>query len=159
MDGAPVGDDWVAVTPSPLEHGRALEWASGPAWGGVVAFLGVVRDHAGERRGVTSIEYEAYEEHVVARLGEVAAAARTKWPELGRILIWHRLGEVEVGEPSVLVVASAAHRGLAFEASRYLIDALKHSAPIWKREHWPGGSEWSSAAEEIGSPGPPGART
>lgn len=151
MDDAPASDDWVAVTSARLEYGRALEWASGPGWGGVVGFLGVVRDHSEGRSGVTSIEYEAYEEQVVARMSRVTADARAKWQELGRLLVWHRLGRVALGEPSVVTVASAVHRGRAFDACEFLIDALKQSVPIWKREFWPGGSDWSPAARHIGS--------
>jgi molybdopterin synthase catalytic subunit len=107
-----------------------------------VLFSGTSRDHAGERSGITALEYEAYDTHVEPRLRAIAAAARQQWPDLGRIALLHRVGSVPVGESSVVVVASAPHRDVAFEAARFGIDTLKATVPIWKKEQWPGGSEW-----------------
>jgi molybdopterin synthase catalytic subunit len=64
-------------------------------------------------------------------------------------VLWHRVGSVRLGEASVAVVVSAPHRGDALEACRYLIDTLKATVPIWKREHWPGGAEWSPASQPL----------
>jgi len=141
--------DWLALTGEPIRLERALEWASGPAWGGVVGFSGVVRESAEGRRDVSAIDYEAYEAQVLGRFEQIAAMARREWPELGRLVIWHRTGRVETGESSVVTVASAPHRAEAFEACRFLIDTLKSTVPIWKREHWSGGSDWSPAAHPI----------
>ena len=145
-----VGDlEWLALVDEPFDHSAALSFLSQPSAGGVVVFLGVVRDFADERTGVTSIEYDAYEEQVTKSLSSLVERARSRWPELRRAVIWHRVGEVPAGEPSVLVGASAPHRAEAFDACEYLIDTLKSSAPIWKKEHWPGGAEWSPAAQPI----------
>ncbi len=143
------GSDWLALTDEPLSYAAALEWVGGPGWGGVVGFSGLVRDHAEGRTGVTAIDYEAYDEQVLPRFRELADATRGQWPAVGRIVVWHRVGRVETGESSVVVAVSSPHRAEAFEACRYLIDGLKESAPIWKREHWPGGSDWSPAARSI----------
>ena len=152
----PLGDDWVALTSGPLPAADALEWVGRERCGGVVGFFGVVRDHAEGRDGVTAVDYEAYEEQVVPRLQELAAAARARVPGIGRIVLWHRTGRLAVGETSVAVVVSTPHRAEAFEASRYLIDTLKETVPIWKQEHWEGGSGWSPSARPIRSVGEAG---
>jgi molybdopterin synthase catalytic subunit len=145
----PDGDDWLVVTEAPLEGSSALQWVGGERWGGVVGFFGVVRDHAEGRTGVVAVDYEAYEEQVLPRLADLAAAARARVPDVGRIVLWHRTGRVAVGEASVAVVVSAPHRGEAFEACRWLIDTLKATVPIWKLEHWAGGSDWSPSSHPI----------
>ena len=151
-----VGDgDWLTLTGAPLSYATALEWVGGPGWGAVAGFAGLVRDHAEGRTGVTAIDYEAYEEHVVPRFRELAASARELWPELRKIVIWHRVGRVAMGEPSVVIAVSSPHRREAFDACRYLIDTLKAAVPIWKREHWPGGAEWSPAAHGLEPVFPP----
>lgn len=110
--------------------------------GATVLFLGTVRDHSPGKDGVTHLEYEVYAEHVEARIGEIVEEASKKWPILSAA-VEHRSGTVRVGETSVAVAISSAHRSDAFEAARYTIDELKERAPIWKKEFWPGGSEWS----------------
>ncbi len=87
--------------------------------------------------------YEAYEEQAERTLREVAAAARARWPEVERIALVHRIGHLALSEASVAVVVSSPHRDEAFEAARYCIDTLKESVPIWKQEHWEGGSDWA----------------
>ena len=146
---------WIALSREPLPTNEATEWATTPGSGAVVMFLGVVRDHADGRDGVTGLSYEAYEEAARARLTSVAAAARVEWPGAERIALVHRLGDVALSEASVLVVVSAPHRGVAFEAARFCIDTLKETVPIWKREHWSGRSEWSDASHPVAPVGPP----
>jgi molybdopterin synthase catalytic subunit len=136
------GDEWVALSEGPLPMGTVVDWAVLPSCGAVVAFSGTSRDHAGDRSGITALEYEAYDAHVEPRLSAIVAAARQQWPELGRMALLHRIGTVPVGESSVVVVASAPHRGAAFDAARFGIDTLKSTVPVWKKEIWPGGSEW-----------------
>jgi molybdopterin synthase catalytic subunit len=143
------GDDWLAVTDEVLPVGDAYDWAVRPDCGGVVLFSGTVRDHAAGRPGVTSLEYEAYAEQVVPRLAAIAAETRAKWPDVGRVVLLHRTGELAVGESSVIVVVSAPHRGEAFEAARFGIDTLKSTVPIWKKETWSGGSDWGTDATSI----------
>jgi molybdopterin synthase catalytic subunit len=143
------GADWLVVTEERLEAGKAIEWAIGPSFGGVAAFVGVVRDNAGERTEVSAIDYEAYESQVEPVFARLVSTARENWPELGRIALWHRTGRVEVEEASVVVVASAPHRDVCFAACQFLIDTLKKTAPIWKREHWPGGDAYSTDAWEL----------
>jgi molybdopterin synthase catalytic subunit len=97
-------------------------------------------------RGMT---YEAYEEAATRRFGEIAAEARGRWPDVDRLALLHRVGELALSDTSVVVVASAPHRAEAFEAARFCIDTLKETAPIWKREHWDGGSDWAEQSQPI----------
>jgi molybdopterin synthase catalytic subunit len=151
--GSPAeGNTWVACTSDPLEPGEAVAWAVTPGCGGLVLFLGTVRDHAEGRPEVSAITYEAYEAQVGPALAAVAQEARRRWPELGRLVVQHRVGRLEVRDASVLVVATAPHRPEAFAAARYLIDAIKRTVPIWKRETWSGGEDWGCCAEELTTP-------
>jgi molybdopterin synthase catalytic subunit len=140
---APAGDTWVGLTREALPTATAGEWAVRPDCGALVVFAGTARDHAPGRPGVTGLEYEAYEELVVPRLTSIVDEARARWPAIGRMAIIHRVGEVAIGEASVVVAVSSPHRPEAFEAGRFAIEALKSSVPIWKRETWAGGQDWS----------------
>lgn len=128
------GDTWIGFLRSPLPVDEAGAWVVRPDCGAVVVFSGTARDHSEGVEGVTRLDYEAYEEHVEASLSAVAGEARAKWPVVRRMVLLHRVGEVAVGESSVVVAVSAPHRQEAFEAARYCIDTLKETAPIWKRE-------------------------
>lgn len=145
-------DEWLEVGSAELPIGSAYEWAVRPDCGAVVLFSGTVRDHADGRTDVRALTYEAYEEAVIARFGDIAGEIRRRWPTTGRVVILHRLGDLGIGESSVVVVVSAPHRPEAFEAARYGIDALKASAPIWKKEHWQDGSDWGTRAQDLVSP-------
>lgn len=149
-------DNWFEITSDPLSVGTVYDWAVRPDCGAVVVFSGTVRDHAdenGERRdGVTHLEYEAYDEQVVPRFRAITHEARLRWPSIGRVALVHRVGRLELGESSVLTVVSAPHRPDAFAAARFAIDALKASAPIWKREEWSGGSSWGTGANVVREP-------
>lgn len=124
----------------------------------MVSFAGTVRDHAEGRPGVSLLEYEAYETEVEPRLEALAGEARRLWPVLGRLVLLHRTGPLQVEETAVLVVASAPHRAEAFEAARWCIDTLKATVPIWKRETWRDGVDWGTCAHDVGEHPPvPGA--
>lgn len=148
------GDDWVALTPAPLPTDLASAWVVLPSCGATVVFTGTARDHAPGRPGVHRLEYEAYEEHAVARLEAVLAELRRRWPEVGRAALLHRTGEVALGEAAVVVAVSAPHRGEAFEAARFAIDELKRTVPIWKREAWADGESWGLEAQHLTEVGP-----
>lgn len=105
-------------------------------------FLGTARDHSPGHDGVTHLDYEVYDEMVEPKIHEVVAEALSKWPVLA-VVVEHRSGVVNVGEVSVAVAVATAHRVDAFAAGRYIIDELKARAPIWKKEFWDGGEEWS----------------
>lgn len=154
------GDDWLGLTDAQLPIGPMYEWCVRPDCGAVVLFSGTVRDHADGRTDVQFLEYEAYDEMVVPKLDEIVVETRTRWPDVGRIALVHRLGKLELGESSVVAAVSAPHRPEAFAAARFAIDALKVSVPVWKREVWQDGSGWGTNAAElvdagdVASPGP-----
>ncbi|HEY6565342.1 MAG TPA: molybdenum cofactor biosynthesis protein MoaE [Pirellulaceae bacterium] len=108
--------------------------------GAVVLFLGTTREWTRGRQ-TTSLEYEAHESLARAELSRLELAARERWPSLVEVQVAHRLGNVPVGEVSVAVAVSAAHRQEAFESGQWLIDRLKETVPIWKRENWADGTE------------------
>lgn len=141
--------DWIAVSGAPLPVEHALHWVSRPDCGGIVIFCGTVRDFSDGRPGVTALDYEVYPEQATSRLEQVAGSARQQWPMVGRLALLHRVGHLEVEEVSVVVAVSTPHRGEGFDAARYCIDTLKHTVPIWKRETWAGGTEWSLCSHEA----------
>jgi molybdopterin synthase catalytic subunit len=135
----------VRVTPDVLSIDEALTAVADPGAGGTCVFIGTVRNHS--RAGdVTGLRYEAWEELAITRLHELSGELAGKWP-LKKVAIFHRTGDLAVGEASVVVACSAPHRADAFEACRYGIERLKEDVPIWKREaltsgeaHWVMGS-------------------
>jgi molybdopterin synthase catalytic subunit len=131
----------VRVSETLIDPSALLDFVSDPTAGAVVSFLGTVRDHSPGKDGVTHLVYEAYQELVEEKIAGLVAEAVQRWPVMG-VAVHHRTGRVELGESSVAVVVSAAHRVDAFDAARFLIDELKAKAPIWKQEHWDGGVEW-----------------
>lgn len=144
-----VGETWVGLTDEPLAIDPVAAWVARPDCGAVVVFSGNARDHSVGRSGVHRLEYEAYEEHVIPRLALIADDARLRWPQLGRLALIHRIGVLAIGESAVVVAASAPHRGEAFAAAQHLIDTLKATVPIWKRESWVGGESWGLEAQHV----------
>ena len=145
----PKGDRWIVLTGESLPLEAAMEWAVDPNCGAVVSFSGTVRNHSDGRPDVSLLEYEAYEEFVVPKFSEIAEIAAKQWPQVHKVAILHRIGKMTVSESSVFIAVSAEHRDSAFEAAKFCIDALKASAPIWKKERWSGGSDWGSDPHEI----------
>ena len=125
-----------------VDVGALLEEVGAPEAGAVALFLGTVRNHSPHRQGVTHLEYEVYRTQVCEKITEIVSEAVQRW-SLVAVAVEHRIGRVEVGEVAVAVAVSSGHRAEAFAAARYLIDELKERAPIWKKEHWEGGAEWS----------------
>ena len=132
----------VRVLTGPIDQAELVEFVASPAAGATVLFLGTVRDHSEGKEGITHLDYEVYLEEVERVIDGIVGEARERW-QLEGVAVDHRVGTVTLGEASVAVAVSAAHRSDAFGAARYLIDELKQRAPIWKKEHWPGGAEWS----------------
>lgn len=130
----------VGVTDAPIDV-QALEAAvAGTGHGAVVTFVGRARDHADDGRPVMELEYESYAEMATQVLTEIAAEAESRWG--AAVGVVHRTGLVPIGEAAVAIVAAAPHRGEAYEASRFVIEAIKDRLPIWKRERFTDGSEW-----------------
>ena len=152
MVSAAVGDEWCELTTNPLPIAAIYEWAVRPDCGAVVLFSGTVRDHAEGRTDVTSLDYEAYDEAALPAFQKIVEETRQRFPDARRIAIIHRTGRVDLTESSVVVAVSSPHRPVAFDAARFAIDALKESAPIWKKENWVGGSDWGTEAHDVVPP-------
>ena len=135
----------VRLSADRIDAAALLAEANGPDCGATTLFLGTVRDHSEGHTGVTHLDYEAYEGEVQRSVESIVGEAAGKW-DVRSILVEHRVGVVDLGEASVAVAVAAPHRDAAFEAARYVIDQLKQRAPIWKKEHWPGGSAWSKGS-------------
>ncbi len=136
----------VAVTADPLDLAalNAEIGAGANADGAIASFAGLVRDHNQGRR-VTFLEYEAYEPLAVKALQRIVEEARSAWPST-RLGVHHRIGRLEIGEASIIIVAASAHRADAFAACRYTIERVKQIVPIWKHEHFDGGEVWLEGA-------------
>jgi molybdopterin synthase catalytic subunit len=133
----------VKITRDPLDEAAVnalVRSLADPADGGVVIFQGVVRDNARGKR-VRYLEYDAYPEMAEQQMASIAAEVERRW-HTGNVALVHRIGRLEIGECSVVVVVACPHRGEAFEACRYAIDTLKTTVPIWKKEVAEDGEEW-----------------
>lgn len=133
----------IGLSAEPLDPAALERAVRSDAHGAVVTFLGTTRETSpDDPRPVVALEYEAYESLAVAEMEKIAAEARARFGPLGVAMV-HRTGRVALGEPSVAVVVAAPHRGAAFEACRYAIDALKARVAVWKREVYrDGGAAW-----------------
>ncbi len=137
----------IELSERPIDPARLLDAVASPSAGGVVLFLGTVRDHTGPK-AVIAMEYEAHGPLAERELAAVASEASARWPGV-RIAAQHRTGRLGLGEASVGVAASAAHRAEAFEAARWVIDTLKERVPIWKKELSPEGDAWVHGEERV----------
>ena len=145
VSGGAVGEKtqtFVALSFDPIDPLALSEMVTEPGSGAVVTFSGIVRDN-NLGRAVRYLEYEAYAEMAEAKMRQVVAEARERWPAIRRVAVAHRTGHLEIGEMAVLVAIGAPRRNDgAFEATRYVIDRIKEIVPIWKKEVWAGGEAW-----------------
>jgi molybdopterin converting factor subunit 1 len=139
--GTAVEEDLCAIVRTRIDTPEIVGRLKAPADGAVVAFEGIVRNHSAGR-STLYLEYQAYEAMALAKMREIGAQIREKFP-IRRSAMVHRLGRLEIGETSVLIVVSSAHRAAAFEACRYGIDTLKRTVPIWKKEFFRDGAVWA----------------
>jgi molybdopterin synthase catalytic subunit len=128
------------IRAEPLSLDEVVAAVSHPGAGGIVTFVGVVRDEA-DGHAVTLLEYEAYGSMAESELGRILGEIQGEIPGV-RVAATHRTGSLRVGDAAVVCAASAPHRDEAFRACRLLIDRLKARLPIWKREHGPDGPYW-----------------
>jgi molybdopterin synthase catalytic subunit len=128
------------VTREPIDLIALVEHVTDPEAGAVVPFIGTTRNN-NEGRKVIALDYEAYPEMAEKELARIGADAAKQWP-ICRMAIVHRLGPVQIGEASVIIVVSSAHRDAAFAASRFAIEEIKKTVPIWKKEVYEGGEVW-----------------
>ena len=128
------------LSSEPLDVGSVVNRVVGPDIGGIVSFIGTVRDTS-RGHSIRHLEYEAYPEMVEREIRKITDHAAQRWPGT-RVAVAHRRGRLEVGEIAVVIAAGAPHRGDAFAAARYTIDTLKKQVPIWKKEVATDGEYW-----------------
>ena len=133
--------DCISLTRERIEAGKIIASAKSGDDGAVVVFDGIVRNHSRGRRTL-HLDYEAYDEMAVNQMRELGEKARERFG-VRQVTMIHRLGRLEVGETSVLIVVASAHRSAAFEACRWLIDTVKQTVPIWKKETFADGAVWA----------------
>ena len=141
----------VVLTNEKLKVQPLVDWVRRDEAGAVIVFEGVTRNHH-DGRGVVHLEYEAYGGMAEAEMARILNAAREQWPDV-QIAMAHRVGVVGVGDASVVIAVSAPHRDTAYAASRFSIDSLKASVPIWKKEVYADGSVWKANSEGQGNDG------
>jgi len=133
----------IKILSKTLSIQTCIDWVMSPESGGIDVFIGTVRN-ATKGKKVVGLEFEAYEKMAIAEMEKIAEYAGSKWP-IQKLLIHHRTGVLAVGEVPVVIAVSAAHRDAAFEACRYVIDTLKQTVPIWKKEIFEDGEVWVAA--------------
>lgn len=133
----------ITLTSDPIDVALALKDLRSEQAGAIDLFLGVVRDNT-QDRPVDRLEYDAYDRMAISEMQKIGEAALERWPVL-RYTIIHRKGTLQIGEIAVLIGVATAHRADAFEACRYIIDTIKQTVPIWKKEVFADGEEWVNA--------------
>jgi molybdopterin synthase catalytic subunit len=142
-------NDWIEISAEPLSAATVAQFVTDPAAGGIDIFLGTPRgESSGEGKKLLALDYEAYPEMALGQMRELAGRARERWP-IVKLALLHRVGRVEVGEPSVIIAVATPHRAEAFEACRWLIDTLKSEVAVWKKEVWGDGSTSWVEGKEI----------
>ena len=129
------------LSDGPIDVSALEAGIRGSGHGAIVTFVGRARDHADDGRAVLELEYEAYPEMAAAVLREITAEAQVRWPG-SAVAVMHRTGLVPIGQAAVAIVTAAPHRSGAYEANRFVIEAIKQRLPIWKRERFADGTEW-----------------
>ncbi|WDF75341.1 molybdenum cofactor biosynthesis protein MoaE [Mucilaginibacter sp. KACC 22773] len=133
----------VLLSAESLNAQSCIDWVMSPKSGGIDVFIGTVRN-ATKGKAVLKLDFEAYEPMAISEMEKIANRAFEKWP-VQKVLIHHRTGELQIGEIPVIIAVSAAHREAAFDACRYIIDTLKQTVPIWKKEAFEDGEVWVAA--------------
>lgn len=140
----------VNVDEAALDIGAAFDFVADPGFGGYASFVGRIR-HLNHGRRVTGVSYDLFDALALNRFAEIAEAAQAEFGPGLRLWIAHAKGRLPVGGVAVVIAAGTPHRDEAFRACRQVIEAVKHSAPIWKREHYEDGhSEWSEGCSLCG---------
>ena len=134
-------NDIIELVRGAFETGPLIRHVRAPEDGAIVTFDGFVRNQS-HNRTTLYLDYEAYESMALAKMREIALDLHDKH-RIHRVAIVHRLGRLEIGETSVFIAVSAPHRAAAFEASRFAIDTLKRTVPIWKKEYFEDGAVWA----------------
>jgi molybdopterin synthase catalytic subunit len=133
-------EPFIQLTRDPLQRENLIARIAHPSVGGIVVFEGVVRDNARGKQ-IRYLEYEVYVEMAEQQIRAIIEEARERW-QIERVAVAHRFGRLEIGEASVIIVVATPHRSEAFEACRFIIDTLKTTVPIWKKEVATNGESW-----------------
>ncbi|GMT27146.1 hypothetical protein PFISCL1PPCAC_18443 [Pristionchus fissidentatus] len=142
-----LSDDIVRITFDPLDVGEAMKMVSSPSCGGTSVFVGTTRDTF-DGREVVRLEYESYDEMAYKEMRKLCRQTRRLFPSVERVVLFHRIGEVAVGEISVIIATASPHRTDAIRATEWAIDELKRRVPIWKKEAYAdGGAAWKENAD------------
>jgi molybdopterin synthase catalytic subunit len=149
-DHIAIVEDVFQLVREPIRPQKLVESIKAPEDGAVVVFDGFVRNNFRGKRTLY-LEYEAYEAMALGKMREIGSQIHEKF-QVHRIAIVHRLGRLEIGETSVWIGVSSAHRAAAFDACRYAIDTLKRTVPIWKKEYFAGGAVWAEGEMAGESP-------
>ena len=128
------------VTDTPIDLHELVDCVTDPEAGAIATFIGTTRNN-NQGRKVIALDYEAYPEMAEKELARLGEEAKKKW-QICRMAIVHRIGPVQITEPSVIIAVSAAHREAAFAACRFAIEEIKKTVPIWKKEVYEGGEIW-----------------
>ncbi len=149
--GSPSSDDGtVAIVERPIELAPLVEQVAAHEAGAVCTFTGTVRAEGDASHKLIALEYSAYGEMALRQLGEIRATALERF-DVTQIVVVHRVGRLELGETSVAVAVSAPHRGASFDACRFVMETLKTTVPIWKKEHFSDGQNaWVDPTAETG---------
>lgn len=138
-----------AITEEPISLDEVSAMVTDPAYGAVTIFQGIVRNRTGAR-AVDHLEYEAYPEMAEEVMAQVAQEVHDRWPEIGKVAIVHRIGRLGVGEVALVAAVSAPHREPTYEALQFVVNKVKESVPIWKKEVWEDGEAWVEGPEDRG---------
>jgi len=133
----------IVISGAPLNYEDSFKRIEDPAIGGIVSFIGTVRNHHKEKN-VIKLVFEAYEKMAISEMRKIAESALQKF-DIDKILIHHRTGVLDIGEIPVIIIVGAAHRKDAFRACEFAIDTLKETVPIWKHEFYEDGDVWVAA--------------
>lgn len=133
----------IELDKNPLDVGKAIDHVSDGSVGGIDVFIGTVRD-ATKGKKVIALEFEAYDKMAISELEKIVHQAKDQWP-IHKAAVIHAIGRKNIGELAVVIAVSSAHRDAAFQACRYIIDTLKQTVPIWKKEIFEDGEVWVAA--------------
>lgn len=133
----------IKILDTALDIRHCIDGVMSPECGGIDVFIGTVRNKT-KGKTVVRLEFEAYEKMAVSEMQKIADYAFDHWP-LHKVIVHHRTGVLDIGEVPVVIAVAAAHRDAAFEACRYIIDTLKQTVPIWKKEIFEDGEVWVAA--------------
>lgn len=133
----------IQILNRPLDPQECLNFVANPSAGGIVSFVGTVRDQT-KNKPVLKLEFEAYTPMAITEMKKIAERAIAKWP-VEKMAIHHRIGTLNIGEIAVIITVACPHRVAAFEACQFAIDTLKETVPIWKKEFFKDGAVWVAA--------------